>query len=155
MKVSRGEARGRMGRRLCASHVRIVQMFSRSISSLPASLAPRQPPSAVGLGQCCSWHPGRRKAQLSTAHAQQHHPGRPLSLLFNHRGSMSSRVAETVAAAQETSSFAADRNPPPSRTSREKGFLKKNVWQSNSFHVYWGLYFYISLFSKFNIPQHG
>lgn len=61
----------------------------------------------------------------------------------------------TAASAQGTSSFPADRNPLPPWTSKEKGILKQNVWQSNSFQVYWGLYFYISLFDKFNIPQSG
>jgi len=59
----------------------------------------------------------------------------------------------TAALAQGTSSFPADRDPLPPWTSREKGFSKQNDWQSNLIHVYWVLYFYISLFSEFNIPQ--
>lgn len=66
---------------------------------------------------------------------------------------MSRWVAVTTALAQGTPSFPADRNPLPSRTNREKGFLKQNVQQSNSFQAYCGLCFYISFFSKFNIPQ--
>lgn len=44
----------------------------RSISSLPASLTPRQPPSAAGLARCCWWHPrGHRRVQQGWA---QHSP---------------------------------------------------------------------------------
>lgn len=59
----------------------------------------------------------------------------------------------TAAPAQGISSFPADRKPLPPRTSREKDFLKQNVWQSNSFWAYWGLYFYISLFSSSIFPS--
>lgn len=157
MKVSGGEqeagrADGSLTNVFALSRCSLKPFGFWSISSLHSSSPSR--PTAVGaacgilavIGGCS-------KGKLSTAHAQQHHPKRLLPLFLNCGSCMSRWVATTAALAQRTSSFPADRNPLPSQTSREKSFLKQNVQQSNSFQAYCGLYFYISLFSKFNICQ--